>query len=99
MALTTCRVGTKLAVPLAFAHPRRAGMTIKDVQAHVGDGGNVREHSRVRTPHGIVDASESLAAPGEPDEDRLAHEQRPPASQPARSQRDRSQRAACDEQP
>ncbi len=80
MTLAPAGRGGELAVKLAFADPLRARVAIEDVQPHVGDGGDVGEHAGVRAPHRVVDAGERVPAPREPDEYRLADEQRAPAS-------------------
>ena len=91
--------GGELAVQLALADPHGAGMPVEDVEAHVCDGGDVREHPGVGAPHGVVDAGrewprrDSHTNTGSPTS--IAR----PLAQPARSHRERSQRAACDEQP
>lgn len=72
----TAAGGGELAVQLALADPLSARMPVEDVQAHVGDRGDVGEHAWVGAPHGVVDPGERCAAAREPDEDRLADEQR-----------------------
>jgi hypothetical protein len=74
-------------------------MTTKDVQAHVGDGGDVREHPRIGAPHRIVDRGESLPRLVSQTNTGSPTSSARPRAHPARTQRDRSQRAACDEQP
>ena len=76
-------VGARARGAARARRPTRARVPIEDVQAHVGDGGDVREHPGVRAPHRVVDAGERLPAPREPHEHRLADEQRSAAS-PAR---------------
>lgn len=70
MALPSSDCISELPVQFALADPRRIGVPVEDVQAHVGDGGDVREHPGIGTPHGVVDARERMPAPREPDEHR-----------------------------
>ena len=44
--------GGALAVQLALAHPRRARVPPRHLQAHVGDRRDVREHARRSARHG-----------------------------------------------